>query len=69
MNTGTVRQLSLVVVALVLLTPQDAWAYIDPGVGSYVFQLAMAAVLAAMYTLRRYSHGVRAFFRSLFRRG
>ena len=39
--------------ALICVTPSDAWAYIDPGSGSYLFQLAAAALLAAVYTIRR----------------
>jgi hypothetical protein len=39
--------------ALVCVTPSDAWAYIDPGSGSYLFQLGAAAVLASLYTVRR----------------
>lgn len=40
--------------AIVLVsTPADAWAYVDPGTGSYLFQLAVAGFLATAYTLRR----------------
>lgn len=41
-------------VAMVCVTPSYAWAYVDPGTGSYLFQLAAAGLLAGMYTLRRY---------------
>ena len=47
---------------MLLLSPSDAWAYIDPGTGSYLFQLVIAGGLAGMYTLRRYWHNVRAWF-------
>jgi hypothetical protein len=48
--------LKCVCLALVLLltTPPDALAYVDPGTGSYVFQLAIAGGLAALYTIRSY---------------
>jgi hypothetical protein len=36
-----------------LVTPTDAWAYVDPGTGSYLFQLAAAGFFAGMFTLRR----------------
>ena len=36
------------------VTPSDAWAYIDPGTGSYLFQLAAAGLLAGVYTMRHY---------------
>jgi hypothetical protein len=48
--------------AVLLLTPADAWAYIDPGTGSYLFQLIIAGGLAGIYTLRRYWYNVRTWF-------
>jgi hypothetical protein len=50
-------------VALALITPRRAWAYLDPGTGSYVLQLAVAAVLGAMVTLRLYWRRVKDWFR------
>jgi hypothetical protein len=47
----------------VLTVPSEALAYIDPGTGSYLFQLAAAGLLAAMFTLRRYWELVKATFR------
>ena len=50
------RMLNVVVIALflLLLAPAPAWAYIDPGAGSYFFQILIASGLAGVYTLRRY---------------
>ena len=48
---------------IILLSPGIAWAYIDPGVGSYLFQLAIAGALAGLYTIRRYSSAVADLFR------
>ena len=48
--------------AVLLLSPADAWAYIDPGTGSYLFQLIIAGGLAGVYTLRRYWYNVRSWF-------
>ena len=39
--------------AILCAMPVDAFAYIDPGSGSYLFQLGLAAVLAGLYTVRR----------------
>lgn len=49
-----------IAVGLLLTTPADAWAYVDPGTGSYLFQLAAAGFLAGMFTLRRYWDAVKA---------
>ena len=48
---------------IVLLTTADAAAYVDPGTGSYIFQLAVAGALAAMYTLRRYGRALMGLVR------
>ena len=50
---------TLVAIALLLLSPGYAWAYVDPGTGSYLFQLVIAGGLAGMYTLRRYLAAVK----------
>jgi hypothetical protein len=47
---------------LVAVTPTDAWAYVDPGTGSYLFQLAAAGFLAGLFTIRRYWGAVKARF-------
>ncbi len=44
--------LSLLVVYGVLPMHQDAHAYLDPGTGSFIFQIALAAFLAAMGTVK-----------------
>jgi hypothetical protein len=50
-------------VVILFATPSDAWAYIDPGTGSYLFQIAVAGLLGAAYTLRRYWHLVTSMLR------
>jgi hypothetical protein len=49
---------------LLLGTPTDAWAYVDPGTGSYLFQLTFAGLLAAAYTIRRYWQVLTTAFRA-----
>ncbi len=53
-QTQTISGLATLGLAIVFVTPSDAWAYIDPGTGSYLFQIAAAGLLGAAYTLRRY---------------
>ena len=62
------RQLLALTILFVLGSTSDAWAYIDPGTGSYLFQLLIAGGLAGMYTLRRYWHTVKATLSSMFGR-
>lgn len=48
--------------SLLLVSASEASAYIDPGSGSYLFQLLMAGGLAGIYTIRRYWHRLTGFF-------
>jgi len=61
----TFAHLTVLAVLWILILPATAWAYIDPGTGSYLFQLVIAGGLAALYTLRRYWHGVRTMMSSV----
>ena len=53
----------MLALGLVVLTPTEALAYVDPGTGSYLFQLAAAGFLAGTFTLRRYWDAVKSRFR------
>lgn len=37
-----------------VLQPQPVYAYIDPGAGSYVFQMLIAGLVAAGFLVRQY---------------
>jgi len=45
------------------LIPTDAYAYIDPGTGSYVVQAIVAAVAGGAMAMRMYWDRVKAFLR------
>lgn len=51
---------SVTAALLLTLLPSEAHAYIDPGIGSLVFQAVIAGVLAAGFTARRYWAVLRA---------
>ncbi len=53
------------VALLVLLFSPNAHAYLDPGTGSYLLQLAAAGLLASMFTLRMYWTKVKDWVRKL----
>ncbi|MBT3232561.1 MAG: hypothetical protein HN356_07075 [Calditrichaeota bacterium] len=56
-------------VALIALTQtRDAFAYLDPGTGSYIFQLIIAGALGAMFTLKIFWAKIKVFFGDLFNR-
>ena len=43
----------LTLLALLLATPKPAQAYVDPGSGSMLWQLAAAAVIGSLFYVRR----------------
>jgi hypothetical protein len=51
---------------MVILNPSYAWAYIDPGTGSYLFQLMAAGLLAGLYTMRGYWNALTRTLRGRF---
>jgi hypothetical protein len=56
-------EVAILAVGLVAVTPTDAFAYVDPGTGSYLFQLATAGLLAGAFTIRRYWESVKTMLR------
>jgi hypothetical protein len=63
---GTMISASLVAL---LLCPQNAFAYLDPGTGSYVLQLVLGALFAGLFTMKlwwaRFKQITRKALRSL----
>lgn len=43
---------AVVVLSLVVVSGKPAHAYIDPGTGSYVLQVVVASVLAALFVVK-----------------
>lgn len=43
--------------------PHMLFAYLDPGTGSYLLQLALAGTLGAVYTVRHFWARVKRVFR------
>ena len=65
---GSLVKLVSLVVVLVWLFPRDAHAYLDPGTGSYVLQLVIAALLGAAFALKVFWLRIKGFFANLFSR-
>jgi len=54
---------SLVLAAIVcLFFPASAYAYLDPGTGSYIFQLILAGIVGFLFVLRLYWKRIKGFF-------
>lgn len=48
--------------ALFLFTPATAWAYLDPGSGSFFFQLFIASFLGIFFALKAYWRHIKNMF-------
>ena len=58
----------LALAALVLLTPTDAHAYLDPGTGSYVLQMIIAGLLGAAFAVKLSWLRIKRFVAGVFSR-
>lgn len=56
----------LTVVVLLLISSAPAHAYIDPGSGSYLFQIALAGILAIAFSVKMFWRRLRASATRLF---
>ncbi len=48
--------------------PPKAYAYIDPGTGSYILQLILGAFLAGLFVVKLLWNKIKSFFKNLFSR-
>jgi hypothetical protein len=49
--------------------PKNAHAYLDPGSGSYLLQLLLAALFGALFAIKIFWKKIVDFFRNLFSKG
>ncbi len=56
------RQYPLLILAVLVISYDYAWAYIDLSTGSYVIQILLAGLLGALFTLKSYWKNIRNFF-------
>ncbi len=61
------KLLKRVGIALIVLSvyPSIAYAYLDPGTGSYVFQVLVGTLFGAMFAIKMFWRNIRAFFSGL----
>ena len=56
---------SIIFILFFLLNLREAYAYIDPGAGSYVVEIIIATLLGALFAVKLFWHRIKAI---LFRR-
>jgi hypothetical protein len=53
----------LLIGLVVLLIPQPVSAYLDPGVGSFIWQMLIGLVLGAVFMLKIYWQKIKSYFK------
>jgi len=68
MKNKCTRCLKLMAVLLLTLSVfcERSHAYLDPGTGSYIFQLLIAGFIGGLFTLKIYWNKIKAFFKNRF---
>jgi len=56
--------ISMVVIQFAI--SQNASAYLDPGTGSYIFQVLIAAIIGGLFTIRMFWKKIKNFFNTHF---
>jgi len=54
---------------IMALTPRNAWAYLDPGSGSYLLQLLIAGLLAGGFAFKSFWKNLFGNIKKLFKGG
>jgi hypothetical protein len=55
-------------VLFLLLEPRISAAYLDPGTGSYLIQILIAAGLGAIFSIKIFWQRIKLFFKNTFNR-
>lgn len=61
-----ISALTALIVLLSGIFEKKAYAYLNPGTGSYIFQLLMAAVIGGLFAVKLYWNRIVSFFKDLF---
>jgi drug/metabolite transporter (DMT)-like permease len=52
--------------SVAFVAPQPAHAYIDPGTGSYIFQMLIAGLIGGLFAMKQFWRRGMSFFKRLF---
>lgn len=68
MNLGRILTVCILVMVLSVLLAPPAYAYLDPGTGSYIFQLLIAGAVGLAFVVKIFWGRIKGFFSNLFSR-
>jgi len=57
---------AILTLTVILINYDFAYAYLDPGTGSYILQLVMAGLLGALLALKIFWRNIKAYLSNLF---
>ena len=60
------KHILILIISSLYLFPDAAYAYLDPGTGSFILQIVLAAAIGAYYSLKLYWTRVRDFLTRTF---
>lgn len=58
----------IIILVLMLTSPKCAYAYVDPGTGSFVVQLILGFIFGSIIGIKLYWKKIKSFFAKLFSR-
>jgi hypothetical protein len=56
-----ISMLTILLILYTLVSSQNAYAYLDPGSGSYILQLMIAGILGASFFLKIFWRNIRSY--------
>jgi len=59
-------RLAVLVLFIHFISSTQARSYLDPGTGSYIFQLLLVFLIGGLFTIKLYWRKIRLFFAGLF---
>lgn len=65
-NNATFIILSVLI--YVIFAPQNAYAYLDPGAGSYLLQIVGAFFFAGLFLVKGFWRSIKGFFSRIFKK-
>jgi O-antigen/teichoic acid export membrane protein len=64
--TGNIFYSLILTIVVQIFLLQNAFAYLDPGTGSYVFQVLVAAFIGGLFTIKIYWRKIKDFIINCF---
>lgn len=66
---GFILKASAFAILFMSLNLQEAQAYLDPGTGSYIFQILIGFILGGLVTLKMFWHSIKTSVKDFFGSG